>query len=102
MKSVKDKDLIVTMSNGQKWSVPVHVIAYSRSKHYAHEFDDDVVRSADEDTWPLFESDENEIKDWAANNMNWEDVMNCAMLLPSEYDETDYQEEWVNGKREIR
>jgi len=71
MKSTREKDLIVTMPNGEQWSVPVHVIAFDRAHHYAHEFDDDVVRSAEEDTWPLFESDQYQIEDWAANNMNW-------------------------------
>ncbi len=79
------------------------LIARNRATHYAKEFDGDVERSLAEDTIPLFESDDYEIKDWAANNMNWSDVKREAKklkdampLLPS-----DFHEAWVNGEKEV-
>lgn len=90
----------VTMPDGSVWSVPVEVIAWDRAKHYAHEFGGDVNRSQDEDTWPLFESDHYEIHDWAANNMNWEDVQGAAIRI-ADPPGIDYQEGWINGKYRV-
>lgn len=93
------KYLKVTMSDGSKWGVPVSLIALSRATHYADEFGS-VQESLDNDTLPLFESDPYEIEDWAANNMNWEDVSDHAVLIASAED-IDWQEGWLNGDKEI-
>lgn len=93
------KVLRVDMPDGSKWDVPVSIIAKNRAEHYAHEYDGDVVRSMQEDTLPLFETDPYEIEDWAANNMNWSDVQHVATL--AEAGETDYQEGWINGDKEV-
>lgn len=87
------------MSDGSIWSIPVEIIAYDRALRYAHEFDDNIQRSLKEDTYPLFESDHFEIKDWAQNNMNWSDVSIHAVLIsPSNI---DFQDDWINGHIEI-
>lgn len=44
----------------------------NRAKHCAHEFDDDVDRSLNEDTFQLFDSQPYAVIDWAQNNMNCE------------------------------
>lgn len=95
-----NKALDVTMSDGSRWRVPVDVIAHNRAEHYAHEYGGDVDRSLNEDTIPLFESDDYEIQDWAANNMNWEDVSAHAVQI-AEPGAVDYQEGWVNGDKRI-
>ena len=100
-KSVLDRYLIVTMPNGERWAVPVRVIAENRAKEYAHEFIGDEARSLKEDTLPLFDEDEYEIKDWAANNMNWRDVKPYAKKLPVAAQVVDYEDGWVNGEKEI-
>ena len=91
--------LQIEMPDGSKWGVPVEVIARNRAAHYAHEFDGDVERSLAEDTMPLFESDDYEVEDWAANNMNWSDVEAKAKKLQDA--ETDFQEGWVNGEKSV-
>lgn len=93
--------LIVEMPDGSRWGVPVMVIARHRAAEYAHEFGGDVERSLAEDTIPLFESDEFEIKDWAANNMNWSDVQQHAGRMAHSTVEPDYQEGWINGPKEL-
>lgn len=93
------KVLRVNMPDGSKWDVPVSVIAQNRAENYAHEYGGDVQRSLDEDTLPLFEADHYEIADWAANNMNWEDVERVAQMASAS--EIDYQEGWVNGGKVI-
>lgn len=100
MKSILDKQLVVTMQDGSKWAVPVSVIALNRACSYAKEFGGDTQRSLDEDTIPLFESDSFEIKDWAANNMNWKDVADHAKNIQIK-DPDFYQDGWVNGYKEV-
>jgi len=47
----------------------------------------------------LFESDDYEIKDWAANHMNWRDVEAYAKKLKKP--KPDFQEGWTNGHKEV-
>lgn len=93
------KCLRVTMPDGSKWDVPVHVIARNRATYYAYEFDGDTERSLKEDTLSLFKDDYH-IRDWAANNMNWNEVVKHAIRLHIT-PEPDYQEGWMNGAQEI-
>lgn len=88
---------VVTMPDGSRWAVPLMVIATDRAQQYAGEFDGDLERSLAEDTLPLFAEDSYAVHDWAANNMNWSDVVHAAeQLEPPE--ETDYQDGWINGE----
>lgn len=93
----------ITMPDGAKYDVPTEIIARNRAKHYADkEFDGDIERSLTEDTLPLFQSDDYEIHDWAANNMNWSDVKDHATLASlTEDSEASHQEGWINGEYEI-
>lgn len=88
---------VVQMPDGSRWAVPLMVIAHHRATHFAHEFGGDLERLLTEDTLPLFEADSYEVKDWAANNMNWSDVVSVATQIEAP-GETDYQEGWVNGE----
>ena len=99
---IRDKNYIVTMPDGSRWSIPVEVIAKDRALHYylTQEFES-TERSLEEDTWPLFEEDSYEVQDWARNNMNWEDVEEFAILIKDEKEPVDFQEGWVNGDVEI-
>lgn len=93
--------LTIEQSDGSVWAVPVSIIARNRAAYYASEFDGDVDRSLAEDTNPLFEADDYEIKDWAANNMNWAEVAAHAFLFEPART-PDFQEAWVNGPKDIR
>lgn len=93
------KHLFITMPDASVWAVPVDVIARNRAAYYAHQYGGDIERSLTEDTLPLFEGDSYEIEDWAANNMNWGEVVAHARLINE--GETDYQEGWVNGDKEV-
>lgn len=98
--SVLDKFLAVSMPDGSRWAVPVRIVALNRAQHYQGEFDDDIHKSMEEDTVPLFESDEYEIEDWAANNMDWKEISEHAKILEAP-DLTDFQDGWINGEKEI-
>lgn len=93
------KQMQVEMPDGSIWAVPVDVIARNRAEYYKGEFDGDVIRSLAEDTMPLFNDDDYSIEDWAANNMNWDDVKSVAVMVSA--GECDYQEGWVNGDKNI-
>lgn len=92
------KLMTVTLPDGGKWGVPVDMIARNRAEHYASEFNGDVERSLAEDTIPMFEADDYEIKDWAANNMNWSDFDGHQVKV-SEAPTPDFQEAWVSGEK---
>lgn len=100
------KMIRVTMGDGTRWDVPVDVVATSYATYYAnkdcppalspkHKWDD---AFAEEFTFAR----ENDFAalDWAANNMNWNDVARHAVRVnPSR--PADYQEGWVNGEKEV-
>jgi len=99
------KALIVTMPNRIRWSVPVCIIAEDRARHLAKR---DSARGygtydavyAEEYANTLV--DEEELLDWAANNMNWSDVQPHALPhveLP--VTDEELQDAWVNGDHEI-
>lgn len=87
------------MEDGSLWDVPVSLIAQNRAAEYADEFDGDIEKSLNEDTMPLFNSDDYEIQDWAANNMNWDDVKAHAVKVDDGI--VDYQDGWVNGDKKV-
>ena len=96
------KNIFINMPDGLKYAVPVELIARDRAEHYKDEFDNDVTRSLLEDTIPLFESNDYEVHDWAANNMNWDDVKIHSTALKKKVSDDEFQEQWVNGEYEVK
>ena len=92
------KYMTVTMPDGSIYGVPVEMIAHNRAKRYAHEFDGDIQASLEEDTLPLFESDDYEIQDWAVNNMNWSDFDGHQIKI-KEAPPPDFQDAWMCGDK---
>lgn len=93
------KHLQITMPDGSKWAVPVAVIAMNRAAYYAKNDGISIEDSLNNDTNPLFESDDFEIEDWAANNMNWSDVEHLAVCTRK--GEIDFDEGWANGDKDV-
>lgn len=82
------------MPDGTRWDVPAEVITKHRAEYYAK-----LDKGAFEKE---FENGIYNLKEWAANNMNWSDVVSVAKkaeLIPMP--PPDYQEGWVNGHKEI-
>ena len=92
--------LRVTMPDQTVWNVSVAVIAASHAAHYA-EVDGVSYERALEETLDLFKNDPYEIEDWASCNMNWDDVKDHAWRSHTPPGAVDYQEDWVNGEKEI-
>ena len=103
MTDVLGKLLAITLPDGSVWGVPVEIIARNRAKDYAGEFNGDVEFSMREDTVPLFQDEDSEIRDWASNNMNWSDVEAHAIKLKdaNKLTNDDFEEAWANGEWEI-
>ena len=95
--------IVIELSTGAKWAVPVSVVAANRAAHFAHEFKGDENLSLETDTLPLFEDDPSEILDWAQNNMDWADVSNRSTQVqsPQEPEAPEYQKAWVQGEHEL-
>ena len=86
--------LKVEMPNGEFWKVPAQIIADSRDEHYAEDEEDTIgfIRTESLDSYELI--------DWAANNMNWNDVQNYAVQMKLQ-PKVDFEEGWSNGDKEI-
>lgn len=94
--SILDRWLLISMPDGSRWAVPIKIIAESRAKYYAE--NKDITEALN--TLALFESDEDKIKNWAADAMTWVDVCNHAVKIEPP-DLPDYQEGWANGDSEV-
>ena len=102
---MKKKYLIVTMSDNSQWQIPAQFIAEQRAEYYAKR---DYEKNKSLNYQTLFEdeveyalTDEDEIIDWASNNMNCVDVKDIAEELPSRKKELDFEDEWTNANKEI-
>jgi hypothetical protein len=99
---IKTAELHIEMPDGSTWAVPVAAVAKNRAEHYKDEFGDDLERSLNEDTWPLFTKHRGEIAEWASNNMNWSDVAKEAhKVYEPESRSVDFQEGWMNGNKRV-
>ena len=87
----------IEMNCGETWVLPVAIIAENRARYYANtsEFGGDFKKSL-EDTIALFESDNDEIEDWAKNNIEWDEVKAHAVKT-SIRNPIDYDHEWSCG-----
>lgn len=95
--------LLVDMPDGLTYAIPVEIIARHRAQYYANkEYDGDIAESLRDDTLPLFEEDPYNIRDWAANNMNWSEVKLSAVALTKKIDEDLFEDAWVNGEWSVK
>jgi hypothetical protein len=89
------------------WDIPALFIAENRANHYANhdtgktkgkEFDKAFI---DEVKYAL--NDNDELLDWAINNLNWEDVQDIAEFQEQDagWEDPDYTGDWINGNKEI-
>ena len=93
------------MSDDSQWKIPAQFIAEQRAEYYALR---DCEKNKSLNYQTVFEdeieyalTDEDEILDWASNNMNWSDVKDIAVELPSKKKELVFEDEWTNADKEI-
>ena len=90
------KYLLVEMPDFSVWRVPVQVIADVYTDYYA-ERDGQDREKVKAQTERLFTTYEFEIEDWAANNMDWDEIEPHAVRVSA--GEVDYQVGWESGKK---
>lgn len=86
------KFIHVLLPTGHLYEIPTSVIAANRAAHYHEQFKDSefpTLESAMQDTEELFE-DNFQVKDWALNNMNVDELMKDARLIRFTPPETDF------------
>lgn len=100
---MSEKYLRITMPDGSKWDVPAQVIANHRATYYADKEKHDSTARTDayREEFNFTMEDAYELKDWAANNMNWNYVEPHARKVADTPAGVDYQKGWVNGEKEI-
>ena len=87
------------------YRIPVEVIARDRARNLA---DSDFPNGGDE--WhKIFNEellitleDDDELIDWASNNIDWEDVSGYAEKVEKPIPQPDYRKEWTNAKKSVR
>lgn len=79
------KVLVLTALDGSKWNVPVAVVEKSFYAHYG-----------EDEGYP----GDDEITDWAQNNMNWADVKSHATKVKGA-DPLNMDDSWANGDMEV-
>jgi hypothetical protein len=95
-----EKHLRVTIPNDSKYDVPARIVADSLAKFYTTESRAGASYSYQEE-YDLAMRDDADLIDWAANNMNWDEVAAHAIKVDEPPDEEDFEEAWVNGEKEI-
>ena len=88
------KYLLVEMPDFTVWRVPVQVIADSMTDYYVEQCGEDREKAKAE-TELLFTENEDEIKYWASENMDWDEVKSHAVRVSDGY--ADYRDGWING-----
>lgn len=98
---LNNKRIYVDMPDGLTYIIPVMVVAEHKAWRMKQYHDNDFSKAMTKEVLPEFENDNYAIKDWAKNNMNWDDVKKEALTIHKKV-ECDYQEHWVNGDFEIK
>lgn len=88
-------EIHITMGDGTVWAVPAHLVAHNRASYYADDPD-----SSYEAEYAFTMGDDYELTDWAAGNMNWEDVAASARKV-SDPPPPNFQQGWVNGEKRV-
>jgi len=92
------------MPDGSKWDVSHNLVVLKRAWYYAYtskgmgpgkyhsdEFEAECTYGSTHD---------DDLLDWAENNINWKDVSITAKIV-QDSSEPDYQEGWMNGPKEV-
>lgn len=90
------KFLRVTMPDGSQWDIPADFIASNRATNLAVQDPNLTFAQIYHQTMAIA----GELKEWAENNMNWDDVSHRAERVAGPTT-INYQEGWVNGPKLI-
>lgn len=101
----KEKYLKVSFDDRSEWLIPAKFIAEHMAAYYAER---DTGKTSGKEYERVFREEfvytinnDDEIIDWAANNMNWDDVSHVAEPIPKEPVDPDYSDEWGISEMEV-
>lgn len=108
------KVLRVKMSDDTEWDIPAKFIAEARTKYYSvgrgKTYKDGKLVWQESSFKPGSKEWEEEFKqsmqddeliDWAGNNMNWSDVKDVAVRVPKKDSPNRYEDGWTNAEMRI-
>lgn len=87
----------VEMTNGDIYGIPAQVIAENYAEFFKGK-NERIFQEQFDFMMDMFDRKEDAFEDWAQNEMNWDDVKHCAVLLKRGEVKVDFQNCWVNGK----
>ena len=94
---MSEKYIRVEMPDLTKWDVPASIVARSYATYYA-----EADKETPFDAYLAYVlEDDDELIDWADNNMNWSDVAAHAVRVETLPPLRDYQDGWVNGEKDV-
>ncbi len=97
------KYLIVEMSDKTQWAIPAMLIAKNRADYIIGDVRKGLgeYQNIHEEEVAYAMSDEYEITDWAANNMDWKDVCSQAIQLKA-MPSINYHKDWINAPKSVK
>lgn len=93
----KAKYYTVEMTNGDIYGIPAQVIAENYAKYFKGN-NEEIYQEQYDCMMEMFDRKEYAFEDWARDEMDWDDVKHCAVLLKRGEVKVDFQEGWMNGK----
>ncbi len=102
-KNMKKKVIRIVMPDQSQWDVPAELVAHDRAVYLATEETGEINGSKHTECYngefAYTIGNHDELIDWAANNMDWDDVKSKATMHKA--GSVDYQEGWVNGPKHV-
>lgn len=104
------KHVRITFSNGETYEIPALKIGNNRGKYFADkQFGHQDITEAPDPQWTniyraerdIAIKDNEQLIDWAENNMNWEDIESDAVLIPVDNSDLDKHAEWLKNEKTI-
>jgi CRISPR/Cas system-associated endonuclease Cas3-HD len=97
---LKHKNIVLNMSDGSKWNIPVFVVALHHAEIHTleinNEMDIDVFHKELDKTISFFNDNYKKIIEWLTKHMKWVDVVTYAKQVLSEG--LDFDAELLNCK----
>jgi len=90
-------EIHVEMPDGTVWAVPANIVADDAAKYYSER-----NGGTFEQERKVTLEDDDELLDWASNNMDWSDVEKHAHCILSVEPDVDYQDGWINGNKTVK
>lgn len=96
--------LQVEQTNGSTWEVPAKLVAENRANYFSDIIEGDGIKKEMDcfaETFNETIKDNELLIDWAEQNMDWSEVSDFARLRDDPNRDTDFDEGWLNGMKQV-